>query len=155
MGVEMYDEHGYPDESTVMGWNEHNDHADDAHDDVGDMPYFMDDPAVDRSAHQLDMSMDPEASAAAGRDLYTGTCSCGALSTPAWDDYAVQEAYDNHMADVQYAAHAVAEPCPSCKGTGYEWHQGRGNGDYYQTACSTCGNGRVGDKGTGRIEVNR
>jgi hypothetical protein len=28
--------------------------------------------------------------------------------------------------------------CPQCRGEGERWYQGRGNDDYYRTACDTC-----------------
>lgn len=35
--------------------------------------------------------------------------------------------------------------------SGTQWYQGRGNGDYQQAACSTCGNGQVNGRGSGRV----
>lgn len=72
---------------------------------AGELPFYIDDPLVDRRQHRLSMDVDPVASAQAGRDLMAGTCSCGGLTTPAWDDYAIFEAYDLHMTDVQQHLH--------------------------------------------------
>ncbi|MGW2220981.1 hypothetical protein ACWCSD_38855 [Nonomuraea sp. NPDC001684] len=75
-----------------------------------DLPHYTDDPLVDRKAHRLLLDLDPVASAQAGRDLQSGTCSCsGMTATPPWDDYAVFEQFDAHMADVQEEAHEAAD----------------------------------------------
>ncbi|MFC4114000.1 hypothetical protein [Nonomuraea zeae] len=76
-----------------------------------DLPHYTDDPPVDLKAHRLLLDLDPVASAQAGRDLQSGTCSCSTMTaTPPWDDSAVFEQFDAHMADVQVDAHeAVAE----------------------------------------------
>jgi hypothetical protein len=73
--------------------------------DPGELPFYIDDPAVDRRQHVLSMGLDPVASAHAGCDRNVGTCSCGGLSTPPWPDYAIFEAYDRHMTEVQHAIH--------------------------------------------------
>ncbi|WP_052424112.1 hypothetical protein [Nonomuraea candida] len=76
---------------------------------MNDLPYYTDDPLVDLKAHRLLLDLDPVASAQAGRDLKSGTCSCGTMTaTPPWDDHAVFEQFDAHMADVQVDAHEVA-----------------------------------------------
>ncbi|MGV9383625.1 hypothetical protein ACWDRB_47965 [Nonomuraea sp. NPDC003707] len=76
-----------------------------------DLPYYTDDPLVDLKAHRLLFDLDPVASAQAGRDLKSGTCSCSGMpATPPWDDHAVFEQFDAHMVDVQVYAHQeVAE----------------------------------------------
>ncbi|MFG6197808.1 hypothetical protein [Nonomuraea sp. JJY05] len=78
---------------------------------MNDLPHYTDDPLVDLKAHRLLLDLDPVASAQAGRDLKSGTCSCsGMTATPPWDDHAVFEQFDAHMVDVQVYAHeAVAE----------------------------------------------
>lgn len=73
---------------------------------MSDLPYWADDPLLDRSTHRLDLQLEPVASAQAGRDLYVGTCSCHNMpATPAWDDYAVMEAFDLHMGQIQQVLH--------------------------------------------------
>ncbi|MFB4292272.1 hypothetical protein ACBI99_31840 [Nonomuraea sp. ATR24] len=74
-----------------------------------DLPHYTDDPLVDLKAHRLLLGLDPIASAQAGRDLKSGTCSCSTMpTTPPWDDHAVFEQFDAHMADVQVDAHEAA-----------------------------------------------
>jgi hypothetical protein len=73
-----------------------------------DLPWWPDDPRVPRDEHRLSMILDPVSSAAAGRDLFVGECLCGKMNqTPAWADYAVLEAYDSHMCDVQRQIHGT------------------------------------------------
>lgn len=75
---------------------------------MSDLPYYVDDPLVDRAAHRPSMDVAEVPSAVEGRTLYVGTCSCGDMTpTDPWDNYAVLEAYDLHMARVQQALHAA------------------------------------------------
>ncbi|MFD8560609.1 hypothetical protein ACFV1N_25330 [Streptosporangium canum] len=75
-----------------------------------DRPYYIDDPLVDRRAHRLIMDRALFSSEREGRPLYIGACSCGRMDpTPPWDGYAVQEAFDAHMVNLQDAAHRAAE----------------------------------------------
>ncbi|MEU4841742.1 hypothetical protein [Nocardia testacea] len=70
------------------------------------MPYWTEDPRVDAAAHRLRIDRVETASAVAGRDLWTGSCSCQTMtSTPPWDEYAVHDAHELHMQLVQVAAH--------------------------------------------------
>ncbi|MEV4806843.1 hypothetical protein AB0K18_43185 [Nonomuraea sp. NPDC049421] len=72
--------------------------------DAAEWPYYIDDPLVDRAAHRLELHSDFEG----GLGYCFGTCSCGEFTTPTWDEHAVSEAYDRHMGQVQYSAHAAA-----------------------------------------------
>ncbi|WP_449062240.1 hypothetical protein [Planomonospora algeriensis] len=85
-------------------------------------PYYIDDPLVDRAAHRPGMELEPVASARAGRDQYIGTCSCGQMHpTLPWDDYAVLEAFDWHMGDVQEQAHRAARAACRERNGGHRW----------------------------------
>jgi hypothetical protein len=76
-----------------------------------DLPYWIDDPLITRAEHRMQLDTDEVASAQAGRTLYAGGCSCdGMKPVGPWDTYAIEEAFDGHMADVQLAAHAVVDP---------------------------------------------
>jgi hypothetical protein len=44
----------------------------------------------------------------------------------------------------------VAVRCPFCKGAGEHYYQAL-DGEFVLAACNTCGNGLVGNKGTGVI----
>lgn len=74
---------------------------------MNDLPFYTDDPLVDRAAHQLSMHTDEVESARRGYTAMFGSCSCGEWTTPTWDRSAVFEAYDGHMTDVQAATHAA------------------------------------------------
>jgi hypothetical protein len=74
---------------------------------VGDLPFYIDDPLVDRAAHRLNLHTDEVESALRGYTAIFGFCSCGEWTTPTWDHNAVFAAYDNHMTDVQVAIHAA------------------------------------------------
>ncbi|WP_433357653.1 hypothetical protein ACQP25_44685 (plasmid) [Microtetraspora malaysiensis] len=74
-----------------------------------DFPYWPDDPLLDRTKHRMQMESEPVASCLAKRTLYIGTCSCGEMTpTEPWDNYAVSEAFDAHMYDVQVELHTAA-----------------------------------------------
>ncbi|MCZ7478815.1 hypothetical protein [Micromonospora sp. WMMC273] len=76
---------------------------------TADAPYYIDDPMVDRAAHRLVMTLAEVESAAAGRSLHYGRCSCTTMDPVGpWDDYAVLEAYDQHMQHVQTETRARA-----------------------------------------------
>lgn len=66
-------------------------------------PYYIDDPLMDRSGHQLTMH-----SAAPGEVF--GECSCGEWTTPTWDTHAVLEAFDQHMTAVQAGLPVFRDP---------------------------------------------
>ncbi|WP_141549941.1 hypothetical protein, partial [Nocardia farcinica] len=69
------------------------------------LPYWIDDHLIDTTAHQLQIEHVETASAVAGRDLWTGSCTCGSMTpTPPWDDYAIREVFDLHMQLIQVAA---------------------------------------------------
>ncbi len=74
---------------------------------MSDLPFYIDDPLVDRDAYRLGMHADEVESARRGYTAMFGTCSCGEWATPTWDSSAVLEAYDSHMTDVQAAIHAA------------------------------------------------
>lgn len=58
-----------------------------------DIPYWPDDPMIDRKAHRLIISRD------------TAECTCGEFSQIGlWDHHSVFDAYDEHMYDVQIRA---------------------------------------------------
>jgi len=73
---------------------------------MGDLPFCIDDPLVDRAAYRLSPHTDQVESALRGYTAMFGSCSCGEWTTPTWDDNAVFAAYD-HMTDVQVAIHAT------------------------------------------------
>lgn len=73
---------------------------------MSELPYYIDDPLVDRVAHRLDLHTDEEETAKRGYRATFGSCSCGEWTTPTWDDDAVVDAYDSHMNGVQATAHA-------------------------------------------------
>lgn len=77
---------------------------------MSDLPFYIDDPLVDRAAHRLGMHTDEVESALRGYTAMFGSCSCGEWTTPTWDSSAVLEAYDRHMTDVQAAIHAARGP---------------------------------------------
>lgn len=70
-----------------------------------DIPYWIDDPAIDRATHRLNLTSAP------GRPgRFTATCSCGVWSLDKqWDDDAHAEAFDGHMREVQEAARTVRD----------------------------------------------
>lgn len=74
------------------------------------LPFYIDDPLVDRAAHRLALHTDGVESAARGYRARFGSCSCGEWTTPTWDDSAVLEAFDSHMSNVQVAVHAAPSP---------------------------------------------
>jgi len=83
---------------------------------VSDLPFYTDDPLVDRDAHRLGMHTDEVESARRGYTAMFGSCSCGEWTTPTWDRSAVLEAYDGHMTDVQAAVHAaLASQAPQAR----------------------------------------
>lgn len=69
------------------------------------LPYYTDDPLVDREAHRLNLHADEEETAGRGYRATFGSCSCGEWTTPTWDDDAVFDAYDSHMQQVQATVH--------------------------------------------------
>jgi hypothetical protein len=76
---------------------------------MSDLPFYIDDPLVDRDAHRLGIHTDEVESARRGYAAMFGSCSCGEWTTPTWDRNAVLEACDGHMTDVQAAIHAVLD----------------------------------------------
>jgi hypothetical protein len=74
---------------------------------VGELPFYIDDPLVDRDAHRLSLHTDEVESARRGYQAVFGSCSCGEWTTPTWDDDAILGEYDQHMTAVQAAAHAA------------------------------------------------
>ncbi|MEU2043624.1 hypothetical protein [Nocardia niwae] len=69
------------------------------------LPHWTEDPHIDQAAHQLLTDRVETASAVAGRDLWSGSCTCGEMApTPPWDDYAVDDAHELHMQLMQIAA---------------------------------------------------
>jgi hypothetical protein len=69
------------------------------------VPYWIDDPLIDRNAHWL-QTEPPDG----GNSPYgSASCSCGGWTAPGgWDIHAQQEGFDGHMADVQAAARKTA-----------------------------------------------
>ncbi|MFJ9719975.1 hypothetical protein ACIRPQ_29285 [Streptomyces sp. NPDC101213] len=70
-----------------------------------ELPYYMDDPAMDeaRKAHRL--QMEPADDERFQR--YTACCSCGSWEAGRpLDAHAAQEEFDVHMGDVQQKVHA-------------------------------------------------
>jgi len=105
---------------------------------VSDLPFYTDDPLVDRDAHRLSMHADEDEveSARRGYSAMFGSCSCGEWTTPTWDRSAVLEAYDGHMTDVQAATHAAlasqaaqARPDRAGRRAGGARRRGDGRGD--------------------------
>jgi DNA-directed RNA polymerase subunit RPC12/RpoP len=78
-----------------------------AADEVAELPSYIDDPLVDLAAHRLTVHPDAVTSARVGHRARFGECSCGEWVTPSWDTSAVLEAHDQHMTEVQTAAHAA------------------------------------------------
>lgn len=69
--------------------------------DGNQIPYWIDDPLIDRSAHRLITESPDEENHQHG----SASCSCGSWQAPGgWDIYAQQESFDDHMEAVQIAA---------------------------------------------------
>ncbi|MGX5185788.1 hypothetical protein ACWKT5_23925 [Streptomyces avermitilis] len=75
------------------------------------MTYYFDDPLVDVTAHQLQITPAGQSSSLLGlpTQLVTATCSCGRWhNNKRWQRSAHLELFDQHMHEVQEHAHATA-----------------------------------------------
>lgn len=69
--------------------------------DGNQIPYWIDDPLIDRSAHRLIIGAPDEENHPHG----SASCSCGGWQAPGgWDIHAQEEGFDDHMEAVQIAA---------------------------------------------------
>ncbi|MEV0649997.1 hypothetical protein AB0I28_32540 [Phytomonospora sp. NPDC050363] len=65
-------------------------------------PYWPDDPMLAKRSHGLQLEH------VEGTARYRAACSCGVWTSPGeWDGYAQQEAFDEHMRQVQWAIRKV------------------------------------------------